>query len=156
MDKPTLLRAMRETHDALAAAAADLDDAALLAEAPGMPGWTRKDVLAHIEWWSDHSARVVEALVAGREPYPRTGEPFDIDAHNARVLADSRARPIHDVRRGEADAFRRVVAAVEAASEPDLFDADRFAWLGGEPLAETVAADTSEHFPEHLPHLAAG
>ncbi|OGO58302.1 MAG: hypothetical protein A2V85_16590 [Chloroflexi bacterium RBG_16_72_14] len=156
MDNLTLLADIRAHHDALEAAAAALDAYAFAAEVPDMGGWTRKDVLAHVEWWSDHSARVVAALLAGREPYPRDGEPFDIDAHNARILAESRARSLNDVRRGEAEAYRRVVAAVEAASYADLLEAGRFAWLGGEPLYRTVAADTSEHYAEHLPHLAAG
>src|SRR5512141_2172747 len=134
MDKPTLLADIRRTHAELDAAAAALDGPALLTEAPGMPGWTRKDVLAHVEWWSDHSARVVDALLAGREPYARGGEPFDIDVHNARVLAESRARSLDDVRRGEAEAYRRVMAAVETASQADLYEAGRFAWLGGEAL----------------------
>ncbi len=98
----------------------------------------------------------MDALLAGREPYARGDEPFDIDVHNARVLAESRARSADDVRRGEAEAYRRVEAAVEAASEADLFEAGRFAWLGGEALSATVASDTSEHYAEHLPHLAAG
>lgn len=156
MDKPTLLTDIRGHHDALEAAAVALDADAFAAEVPGMDGWTRKDVLAHVEWWSGHSARVVEALVTGREPYPRDGEPFDIDLHNARVLAESRARPLDDVRRGEAEAYRRVVAAVEAAPDADLLEPGRFAWLGGEPLFRTVAADTAEHYAEHLPHLATG
>lgn len=155
MDKQTLLTDIRRTHAELMAAAGGLDDAAWLAEAPGMPGWTRKDVLAHIAWWSDHSARVAEGLLAGREPYDRSG-PFDLDAHNARVLAEGRTRSLADVRAAEADAFRRVAAAIEAASEADLFDAGRFDWLKGETLAETVAGDTSGHWPEHVPHLAAG
>ncbi len=156
MDKLTLLADIRAHHDALEAAAAALDADAFAAEVPGMDGWTRKDVLAHVEWWSDHSARVVDALVAGREPYPRDGEEFDIDVLNARILAESRARPLGDVRRGEAEAYRRVVAAVEAAPDADLLETGRFAWLGGDPLYRTVAADTSEHYAEHLPHLAAG
>ncbi len=155
MDKTTLLRAMRETHAQLEAAVAALDDAALLAPAPGMAGWTRKDVLSHLEWWSDHSARVVTALLAGEEPYDRSGA-WDIDAHNARIVEEGRARPIGDVRSGEAAAFARVVAAVEAAPEDALLEAGRFAWLGDEALVATVAGDTTEHYPEHLPHLGPG
>jgi deoxyribodipyrimidine photolyase-like uncharacterized protein len=155
MDKPTLLRAIRDTHAELAAAAAALDDDALLRPAPGMEGWTRKDVLAHVEWWSDHSARVVGALLDGREPYERGG-PWDVDAHNARVLAENRDRPPADVRRGEAEAFDRLVAAVEAASDEDLFEVGRFPWLGSdEGLWRLVEGDSSLHYPEHLPHLRA-
>lgn len=156
MDKTTLLHDISRSHAALDVAAAALDKAGWLAVVPGMAGWTRKDVLAHVEWWSNHSAGVVEALVAGREPYPRTDEPFDIDAHNARVLAESVRRSLADVRRGEAEAFRRVVAAIEGALEDDLFAAGRFTWLDGGPLADVVVSDTSEHYPEHLPHLATG
>ncbi len=156
MDKATLLDDISRSHAALDAAASALDETGWMATVPGLAGWTRKDVLAHLQWWSEHSAGVVEALVAGREPYPRSGEPFDIDAHNARVLAESVRRSLADVRRGEAEAFQRVVAAVEGALEDDLFAAGRFTWLDGGPLANVVVSDTSEHYAEHLPHLATG
>ncbi len=154
MDKPTLLREMRETHGAIEDALASLGDEALLVPVAGMDGWTRKDILVHLEWWSDHSARVATALVAGREPYPQS-DPFDIDVHNARVLEEGRARTAADARAGEAAAFERVLAAVEATPEDDLLTAGRFAWLEGEALVDTVAADTTGHYAEHLPHLSA-
>ncbi len=154
MDKMTLLDDIRRTHAELEAAVAALDDDALMAAAPNMPGWTRKDVLAHVEWWTGHSAGIVKALLEGREPYPADDTPFDIDIHNAKVLAESRARSIEDVRNGEAVAYRRVVAAVEQASEADIAEPTRFPWLGDEALGQTVASDTSTHYVEHLPHLA--
>jgi len=138
MDKTTLLTRIRETHARLEETARGLDDAALQAPAPGMDGWTRKDVLAHVGWWSDHSARVVEALRAGREPYDRTSEP-DTDDFNARILAEHRNLTSQEVRRAEAEAYERLVAGVEAASEDELFAVGRFGWLGDdEALAETV------------------
>lgn len=153
MDKVTLLARIHDTHAPLAGAAAALDDGALLAPAPGMLGWTRKDVLAHVEWWNDHSVRVVEALLADREPYQRSG-PWNPDAQNAVVLAENRDRTADDVRRGEADAFRRLVAAVEAAGADDLFEVGRFAWLGDDGcLADLVEGDSTTHYPEHVPHL---
>lgn len=155
MDKPTLLADIHRVHAELLAAAAGLDDAGWLAEPPGMPGWTRKDVLAHCEYWSRNSARVLAELRAGREPYDRS-EPFDVDGLNARVLAESRARSLDDVRAGEADACRLVVAAVEAASEAELFETGHYAWLPDACVADIVEGDTSGHWPEHVPHLAAG
>jgi hypothetical protein len=153
MDKTSLLDAIRHAHAPIEAAIAALDDAALLEPAPGMDGWTRKDVLAHMEWWNDHSARVVEALTAGREPYPREG-PFDVDALNARILDQNRDRTAADVRTGEATSFARLVERVEAASEEELFEVGRYPWLGADDaLRQTVEADSSEHYPEHLPHL---
>ena len=46
------------------------------------------------------------------------------------------------------------VSLTEAAHNDDLFGADRWPWLSGEALAETVLWDTSRHYEGHLKHLA--
>ena len=148
------LRAVRNAHRSFASAARASSDESLLAEAPGMPGWTRKDVLAHVEWWNRHSTAVLRGLRSGVDPYPDTGEPWDIDTHNARVLAESRARTADDVRAGEAASFEELMAALEEATDHELFDAGVQPWLDGTAIA-MVAADTWDHYPEHEPHLAA-
>jgi hypothetical protein len=156
MNRTDLLASIRETHAPIESAVAAMDDEMLLGPAPGMDGWTRKDVLAHIAWWNDHSARVVEGLRAGREPYDRSG-PFEVDALNARTLEENRDRSAADVRRRESETFVRLVGLVEATSEDELFEIGRYPWLGADSaLYETVVADSSEHYPEHLPHLSGG
>lgn len=152
MDKDTLLREIRATHAPIAAAA-ELDDDTLLGPAPGMAGWTRKDVLAHIEWWNLHSVNVLAGVRSGVDPYPGGDEPWDPDAHNARILAENRDRTADDVRAGEAASFARLVGAMEAATDDELFRADPHPWLDG-TAAETVADDSTRHYPEHAPHLA--
>lgn len=154
MDKQTLLAEIHTTHEPIATAVAHLADDAWADPIPDLDGWTRKDALAHIGWWSDHSVRVITALLAGEVPYPRAPD-FDIDIQNRSILEESRDRDPSDVRAYEAAAFLRLVAAVEAASEEDLFTADRFPWLGEDTLAIAVAWDSSKHYPEHLPHLTA-
>jgi hypothetical protein len=152
MDKATLLREIRETHAFIETATAEMDDDALLGPAPGMDGWTRKDVLAHVEWWSRHSASVVEGTRSGVDPYPGDDEPWDPDAWNERILAENRDRTPEDVRRGEAEAFRRLVAAVEGATDAELFTENPHPWLDG-TLAETVIEDSSKHYPDHVAQL---
>jgi hypothetical protein len=152
MDKDTLLRRIRETHAPIEAAAAALDDHALLAPAPGMDGWTRKDVLAHIEWWSDHSVHVIAGARSGVDPYPGGDEPWDPDAWNARILAENRDRTADDVRRGEAAAFARLVETVEGATDEELFTEDPHPWLDG-TVAETVIEDSVAHYPDHVAQL---
>jgi hypothetical protein len=154
MDKDTLLRDIRAPHAPIEAAAG-LDDATLLGLAPGLDGWTRKDVLAHVEWWNVHSADVVEAVRTGIDPYPGDDDAWDPDAWNARILAENRDRTPDDVRRGEAASFARLVAAVEGATDAELFGEDPHPWLDG-TAAETVAEDSTLHYPDHAPHLAAG
>jgi hypothetical protein len=152
MDKTTLLRSMRDGHAVVAELVAALSDAALDAPAPGMDGWTRKDVLHHVAWWHNHAAGVVEALCGGREPYdPAT---WNIDGWNARTLAEGKGLTPLAVRNEEAQSFVRLVAAVESASSEQLFEAGHFAWMDDRILAATVEGDSFGHYPEHLPHLA--
>jgi len=153
MDKPTLLIAIHETHAAFAAAADALDEKALAGAAPGMDGWTRKDVVAHVEWWNGHSSDVLAGVRSGVDPYPGDDEPWDPDAWNARILAENRDRSSVDVLAGEAAAFERLVAAVEGATDEELFAEDPHPWLDG-TAAETVEADSTLRWPEHVPHLA--
>ena len=115
MDKQAFLAEIRATHEPLAAAVGTLTDDAWDEPLPDMAGWTRKDALAHVGWWSDHSVRVITALRAGRVPYERDPD-FDIDAQNQSILAEFRDRDAGEVRALEAAAFERLIAAVEATS----------------------------------------
>lgn len=152
MNKQTFLAEIRTAHEPLAAVVGTLADAAWAEPLPAMDGWTRKDVLAHVGWWSDHSARVVTALRAGRVPYEQDPD-FDIHAQNRSILEEFRDRDPGEVRSFEAAAFERLVAGVETASDEDLFTAGRFPWLEEETLAAAVEWDSTKHYPEHLPHL---
>jgi hypothetical protein len=154
MDKETFLAGIRATHQPLATAAAALSDDALAESVPEMAGWTRRDVLAHVGWWSDHSVRVVTALRQGTEPYERDPN-FDIDAQNRSILEEFRDRDAAGIRAFEAEAFERLVAAVDAASEDELFTPHRYPWLDEETLAAAVEWDSTKHYPDHLAHLGA-
>jgi hypothetical protein len=152
MTKQGFLAEIRAAHEPLAVAVRTLADDAWLEPLPDMDGWTRKDAVAHVGWWSDHSARVITALRAGQVPYERNAD-FDIHAQNRSILEEFRDRDAAAVRAYEAAAFERLVATVEAASDEELFTADRFPWLGEETLATAVAWDSTRHYLEHLPHL---
>lgn len=152
MDKDTLLHDIRTGHATIESALDALDDEALLDPAPGMGGWTRKDVLAHIEWWHEHTSNVIEGVRTGVDPYPGDDDGWEVDEWNARILAENRDRTSPDVRAGEAASFARLVGLVEGATDEELFAQDPWPWLDG-TLAETVIADSSEHYPEHIPHF---
>lgn len=154
MNKQAFLADIRATHEPLVAAVGALADEAWAEPLPDMNGWTRKDVLAHVGWWSDHSARVVTALRAGGVPYEQDPD-FHIDDQNRSIFEEFRDRDAGEVRAFEAAAFERLVAAVEAASDEELFTADRFPWLEEETLATAVEWDSTKHYSEHLPHLTA-
>ena len=156
MDKHEILATLRLGHEQLQAAIDAFSDRELALPAQGE--WTRRDVVAHIEWWERRSTHVVTALRAGREPNPMgepnpTGAPFDLDTHNARIFEENRGRAAADVRSGEAAAWADLLAAIETASEADLFEPDRFAWTEDQPLVEIIHESTDRHWAEHLPQL---
>lgn len=154
MNKQTFLVEIRAAHEPLVAGAGALTDEALAETPQDMDGWTRKDVLAHVGWWSDHSVRVITALRAGDMPYERDPD-FHIDTQNRATFEEYRDRDTGEMHAFEATAFERLVAAVEAASDDELFTAGRFPGLEDETLAAAVEWDSTKHYPDHLSHLTA-
>jgi hypothetical protein len=78
MNKQSFIAELHATHQPVSVAVEALTDEAWTEASPGMDGWTRKNVLAHVGWWTDHSVRVITALRAGGVPYERDPG-FDID-----------------------------------------------------------------------------
>jgi hypothetical protein len=146
MDRVALRTAITAGRLRLDRALGSFDEAAMLEAVDD--GWTRKDVLAHLEAWE---RRVVDLLCA-----LRTGEAIpeqDTDAANAAFLARDRERSLGDVRSGEREAYEALLAAIDGASDEELFDGRHFAWTGGDPFADWFRANGDEHFDEHLDQL---
>ncbi|HEY8731511.1 MAG TPA: ClbS/DfsB family four-helix bundle protein [Candidatus Limnocylindria bacterium] len=151
MDKPDLIRTMRDAHERLAEAIEHIPDEGLLE--PAMDDWTGKDLLAHMAWWHDHSMRVIEGLRAGRQPYDRTDPANTTDAINERSRREHLDDPPDLTRRAFNESFTRLLAALEPVTDEELFAADRWPWLGGEALVETILWDSSRHYDAHREHL---
>ena len=142
---------MREGHERVAAAIAQVPDERLLE--PVMDRWTGKDLLAHMAWWHDHSALVIEGLRAGREPYDGSDPANSTDALNERALGEHQDDPPELTRRAFMESFARLLAALEPVTDEELFANDRWAWLEGEALVETILWDTSRHYDAHREQL---
>ena len=151
MDKPDLIRTMRDAHERLAEAIEHIPDEGLLE--PAMDDWTGKDLLAHMAWWHDHSMRVIEGLRAGRQPYDRTDPANTTDAINERSRREHLDDPPDLTRRAFNESFTRLLAALEPVTDEELSAADRWPWLGGEALVETILWDSSRHYDAHREHL---
>ncbi|MDQ3128350.1 MAG: ClbS/DfsB family four-helix bundle protein [Chloroflexota bacterium] len=148
MDKPALLAAIRHGRARLDAILTGVTDEAMSDRIDDL--WTRQDVLAHLEAWERRAVDLLERLRAGTEP----GERVETDELNARYHAASRDRSLEDVRAGEGAAFARMIAAIDGASDEELFDGDHFAWTDGDPLADWFRGNGDEHYDEHLEQLS--
>ena len=151
MDKPQLMRTMREAHQRVTDAIEHLADERLLE--PAMGNWTGKDLLAHMACWHDHSALVIEGLRAGRQPYDGTDPANTTDAFNQRTLREHLDDPPELTRRAFNESFTRLLAALESVTDEELFADDRWPWLGGEALVEMILWDTSRHYDAHSEYL---
>jgi hypothetical protein len=148
MNRTTLLQTIESGRERLDAALAALPDGAMADRIDD--AWTRKDVVAHLEAWERRVVDLLEGLRAGREPDDRV----ETDELNARFHAASRDRALEDVRAGERAAFLRVRAAIEDATDEELFEGGHFAWTEGDPLADWFRGNTDEHWDEHLEQLS--
>ncbi len=151
MDKDQLIRTITTTHDELVALVERISDDHLLG--PAMDEWTGKDVLAHIAWWQDHSARLTEDYHAGREPDEMTHPAGTTDEINESVYREHNDDSPALTRDSLVQTFNRLVDAIEPLSDDDLFGADRCHWLDGGALSEMILWDTSRHYQQHSVHL---
>jgi len=151
MDKLELIGSLREAHRRMAGTIERVPNERLLE--PAMDDWTGKDLLAHMAWWHDHSALVIGSLRAGREPYDRTDATVTTDVLNERTYRQHLDDPPELTRRAFSESFSRLLAALEPCTDEDLFAADRWPWLDGEALVETVLWDTSRHYDAHRDYL---
>ncbi|HLO36022.1 MAG TPA: ClbS/DfsB family four-helix bundle protein [Candidatus Deferrimicrobium sp.] len=147
MNRTTLIAAIRAGRARLDAALAGLPDEAMLDRIDER--WTRKDVLAHLEAWE---RRVVENLATLRAGDTPEGS-VETDELNERFFARSRDRPLEDVRSGERAAYQALLAAIDGASDEELFDGRHFGWTEGDPFADWFRGNADEHADEHLEQL---
>jgi hypothetical protein len=147
MNRTTLLATIAAGRERLDAALAGLAPEPMLDRIDET--WTRKDVIAHLEAWE---RRVVEHLATLRSGGAPDGS-VETDELNERFFTKNRDRPLDDVLAGERAAYRAVLAAIDGASDEELFDGHHFAWTEGDPLADWFRGNTDEHYDEHLDQL---
>ena len=147
MTRTQLLDAIRSGRRTLEDTLAGFDDAAMADHVDET--WTRKDVLAHLEAWERRVVRLLDGLRSGAPTDPEV----ETDALNERYWRESRDRSLADVRAGEREAYDALIAAIDGATDEELFDGSHFAWTEGDPLAEWFRGNSDEHYAEHLEQL---
>jgi hypothetical protein len=158
--KDHILAAMKEQLDRWETTLADLAESQITAA--DLPGrWSVKDILAHLMAWQQRSIARINAALEDREPvYPRWNteagslDEGDLNETNAWIYEHYREQPWSSVHENWYAGFLRFIELGRGISERDLLDGDRYAWLGGYPLAVVYLA-SFEHHKEHLEKLQA-
>ena len=136
MDRTTLRALIEAGRARFDEALAGFSDAAMLERIDDE--WTRKDVVAHVEAWERRVVRLFEALRAGGA----TDESDETDELNAALYRRDRDRSLADVRSGERGAYAAMLAALDGATDEELFDGDALRLDERRPLRGLVPGAT--------------
>ena len=121
-------------------------------------GWSIKDIVAHLTGWR---RRTVLRFRAALDPtvdmtpdYPaELDENDEVDEINAWIYKANQDRSLADVLSDSREVFQQLVAAIDALSDEQLNNPQRFPWLEGERL---TGAFIFGHFhEEHEPDMRA-
>jgi hypothetical protein len=116
-----------------------------------IPGWSVKDILAHITSWHQRLLKWLDAAVRNEEPAisgPDTVE--EMDALNAQFYQANKSLPLDEVLLNFRTTYQYIKDIVETMPVEDLISTHRFAWTKGQPLWQSIAGDTYEHYQEHI------
>src|SRR5437016_9249578 len=106
-------------------------------------GWSIKDIVAHITGWRRRTVlrfrAALDPTVDVTPPWPAglNGD-VDVDEINDWIYKTNRDRPVADVLTDSREIFQQLVVAIDALSDEQLNDPQRFHWLEGEQLTGSL------------------
>jgi len=159
MDKIKLLNIMRTERARWETLLAEVDEAQMTQV--GVEGeWSVKDIIAHVtayERWI--VARLQSAL--GGETLRLETDQLDLEQRNRWIFEENRNRSLHDVLAESQQVFQQLLGLVQTLSDEDLTDPHRLEpfldplWTDGLPVLTCIAADSYEHYGQHIPSIRA-
>ena len=125
-------------------------------DVPGVDGeWSVKQVVAHLTWYEQSIVEGAKQVLGGQPFVRRRPASVGIDEQNARIAAESAARPAAAVLAEADDIFAQMLALVESCPPDILNDPHRLGlpddmvpWMG-------VANNSYAHYREHAQAIRA-
>lgn len=157
MDQAELLKLIAESHDQMERLLASMDERQLTQ--PGVyDNLSVKDILAHLSAWERLADDWIGAGLCGERPVVYTpgfevNDPDDeaiMHLLNDHIYQENRDRPLAEVLTQFRATHFHTLELVQALSEIDLNDPNRFDWCNSRPLWTLIAVNTYEHYEEHI------
>jgi hypothetical protein len=152
MDKEEIIHALEEGREEFLDSIKGLSDEEMVEESV-FDDWTVKDILAHLTMWEAELVKLLWQARQGQKPTSVHFSKATMDEQNAKWHRQNRERPLERVLDDFHGARLQTVRRVEALSDRDLTDPERYPWLEGTPLWKWIASDSFEHEAEHLAQL---
>ena len=148
--KASILQELSASYTALVELLESLNEKYYVSE-DVIPGWSIKDILAHINSWHHRLLSLLNAAV--RNAGPSLSGPDNIeelDKLNAQFYQENKFLPFDVVLADFHTSYQHIFDITQAMPEEDLINPHRFAWAHSQPLWQSIAGDTYEHYQEHL------
>jgi hypothetical protein len=149
MNKVTILEELTNSHRKMLEAIDGLSEEAMLQ--PGVCGyWSVKDVLNHLSHWEAELVTLLWQVAQGKRPSSTSHSNEEIERLNQRWQQEGFERSLEMVIADFRGVRKQTIRRVEALTEDDLMQSDRFPWLRGKSLADKIAVYSFEHDMEHM------
>jgi hypothetical protein len=148
--KASILKELSTSYTALEELLASLDEKYYLRQGV-IPGWSIKDILAHINSWHHRLLSLLNAAIHNEKPSlvgPDSVE--ELDKLNAEFYQENKSLPLNEVLADFHTSYQHIFDITQAMPEEDLINPHTYAWTHGQPLWQSIAGDTYEHYQEHL------
>ncbi len=154
--KRSLIDSLRAVFDSWQTFVTGVEEKDLTAR-PGSGKWSVAEVITHLTAWQQVSISRLEAALLDADPrFPawlRGADPFyaeeHVDEFNERIRDDHHAEPWASRYAAWQAGFLRFLELAETVPDSLMFDAGRYSWLRGYPLA-AVLEGSWEHHRDHL------
>jgi hypothetical protein len=154
MDKKALLGSLETSRKNFLAVIEGLNEETLL-ESGVIDGWSVKDMISHISNWEAELIKMLWQVQQGQKPTSMQFKNRDIDTVNLEWAEENRTRPLAKVLADFIAVRKQTLRRVQAFSEQELNDPQRFFWQQGKPLWKWIAEDSYEHEAEHAAQIGA-
>jgi hypothetical protein len=154
MNAEEILEELDNSRERLLLVLEPLPDEALTA--PGAMGeWSIADLLVHLVAWESELVTALLRLDQGKRPEALLQAIATMDEYNAHVFAENRGRDLDRIF-GDLQGVRlQLEQWLDAFSERDLNEPNRYGWSEGTPLWRIVRENSYGHELEHLPAIEA-
>ena len=111
--------------------------------------WSIKDIVAHLCAWEAELVKLLWQLKSGQTPTSILVNEIYIDAQNQRWYQAFQSRSLEQVMDDFEGVRKQTTRRVEAFTEQELSDPNRYPGLGKDPLWKWIAENSYEHEAEH-------
>lgn len=119
-------------------------------EIPGVEGtWSVKELVAHLTWYERAIVDGARQVMSGGAFVRPSSGAGDMDERNARIAAESRARPVADVLAEADDVFSQLLRIIAACPDDLLNNAKLLDMPDEIPPWMRVANNSYTHYRQH-------